>query len=42
MTELVDYSGPFDPNFSYEKLTRETLLKLIRTDAEYVRRIDVW
>ena len=38
--ELIDYSGPFDPDFSYEKLTKETLLKLIRSDAEYVRRID--
>ncbi len=38
--ELVDYCGKFDPDFSYEKLTKETLLKLIRSDAEYVRRID--
>jgi hypothetical protein len=38
--ELVDYSGKFDPDFSFEKLTKETLLKLIRSDAEYVRRID--
>ena len=40
MTELVDYSGKFDPNFSYEKLTKETLLKIIQTNADYIRKID--
>ncbi len=40
MAELADYSGPFDPDFSYDRFTKETLLKLIRSHAEYVRRID--
>jgi len=39
--ELVDYSGKFDPDFSFEKLTKETLLKLSRSDAEYVSQ-DRW
>lgn len=41
MTELqADYSGAFDPDFSYEKLARETLLKLLQAAADYIRRID--
>ena len=40
MTELVDYSGGFDPTFSHEKLNRETLLKLLRAYNDYMLRID--
>lgn len=40
MTELSDYSGKFDPNFSYNKFTRETLLKLLKVYSEYILRID--
>ena len=37
---LKDYSGEFDPGFSYKKLKRETLLELLRGYADYVRKID--
>jgi hypothetical protein len=40
VTELTDYSGRFDPEFSYDKFTKETLLKLLKTYAEYMLRID--
>ncbi len=40
MTELMDYSGKFDPNFSNEKFTRETLLKLLKAYSEHILRID--
>lgn len=38
--ELVDYSGDFDPDFSPDKLTRETLVKLLSMYSEYIRRVD--
>jgi len=40
MTELTDYSGLFDPEFSHEKFTKETLIKLLKTYCEYMLRID--
>ncbi len=38
--ELVDYSGKFDPKFSYDNFARETLLKLLKAYCEYMLRID--
>lgn len=40
MTDLIDYSGDFDPEFSHEKLSKQTLLKLRETYADYIRAID--
>jgi len=40
MTELSDYSGPFDPEFGHEKFSKETLLKLLGAYSEYMLRID--
>ena len=40
MAELADYSGKFDPQFNHDKLTKETLLKLLKTYNEYMLRID--
>lgn len=40
MTELTDYSGPFDPEFSHRRFGKETLLKLLEAYAEYILRID--
>lgn len=40
MTEITDYSGKFDPKFSHDKLTKETLLKLLKANSEYILRID--
>jgi len=40
MSELADYSGPFDPHWSPEKLTKEALLKLVKSYSEYIYRID--
>jgi len=37
---LADYSGKFDPNFSYDKFTKQALLKLLKTYSEYLLRID--
>ncbi len=37
---LKDYSGGFDPDFSYSKLSRETLLKMLEAYGDYVRKID--
>lgn len=38
--ELVGYSGAFDPDFKPDKLSRETLLKIVKTYSEYIRRVD--
>jgi len=38
--DLMDYSGDYDPGFSHQKLSRETLLKLIDVYCEYIRKID--
>lgn len=40
MAELADYSGEFDPDFSHDKLSKVTLLKLRETYADYMRTID--
>lgn len=41
MTEyLADYSGPFVPDFSHEKLSREALLKILKANSVYLRRLD--
>ena len=40
MPELADYSGPFDPHWSPEKLSKQTLLKLVKAYGEYIHRID--
>jgi Family of unknown function (DUF6125) len=40
MTELVDYSGAFDPAFNHEKLKSETLLKLLKAYNDYLLRVD--
>jgi len=40
MKELTDYGGKFDPQFSYDKFTKETLLKLLKAYSEYMLRID--
>jgi hypothetical protein len=37
---MADYSGAFDPTFSHGKLAQETLVKLMKATAEYMRRID--
>jgi len=42
VAELVDYSGKFDPEFSYDKLSKETLLKLLEGYAGYMLRIDAY
>jgi hypothetical protein len=40
MSELTDYSGPFDPGFNHDKLNKQTLLQLLKTYNEYMLRID--
>ena len=40
MTELSDYSGPFDPEFGHDKFSKETLVGLLKTYCEYLIRID--
>lgn len=40
MPHAGDYSGPFDPEWSPEKLNREALLKLVRAYSDYIYRID--
>jgi hypothetical protein len=37
---MVDYSSSFDPDFSHEKLAQQTLTRLLRATAEYMRRVD--
>ena len=40
MTGMSDYSGKFDPEFNYDKFSKETLIKLLKTYSEYMYRID--
>ena len=40
MSELVDYSGKFDPEFSYDKLSKVTLLKVLDEYVRYMIRMD--
>ena len=40
MSDLTDYSGPFDPQFNHSKLNKEALLKLLKTYNDYMLRID--
>ena len=40
MTELMDYSSKFDPEFSHDRFTKETLLKLLKAYSEHLIRID--
>ncbi|MFA5366900.1 MAG: DUF6125 family protein [Dehalococcoidia bacterium] len=40
MVELNDYSGPFDPDFSYDKLSRDAMHKMLKASSDYIRMID--
>ncbi len=40
MAEMIDYSGPFDPGFSHDKLNKEVVLNLLHAYNEYMLRID--
>ncbi len=40
MTELNDYSGEYDPQFSQDNLSKEMLLRLLKAYSEYVLKID--
>lgn len=40
MTELFDYSGEFDPDFSHENLSKETLIGLLEAYSDYILKID--
>lgn len=40
MPELADYSGKFDPGFSHDKFSKETLIRLLKAYSEYMLRID--
>ena len=42
MAELTDYSGEFDPEFSYDRFNKETLLNLLKAYNEYMLRIDAY
>ena len=42
MSELADYSGKFDPEFSHDKFSKKTLKKLLGTYSEYMLRIDAF
>jgi hypothetical protein len=40
MSERKDYSGPFDPDFRYEDLSKEALVRLVREYALIVHLLD--
>jgi len=40
MEELIDYSGKFDPEFSYDKFNKDMLLKLLNAYSNYLLRVD--
>ena len=40
LRDLPDYSGPFDPDFRYEDLSKEALVRLVREFAQIVHLLD--
>src|SRR5580693_8685315 len=40
MVDRNDYSGPFDPDFRYEDLSKEALVRLVREYALIVHLLD--
>ena len=40
MADLIDYSGEFDPTFSHENFSKETLMKVLNIYGKYLLRID--
>jgi hypothetical protein len=43
MTDLVDYSGEFETEFSHDTFTRETLFALLKFYAAYLKFVDgIW
>lgn len=43
MTDLIDYSGEFEPGFSHDTFTRETLFALLKFYAAYLKFVDgIW
>ena len=40
LTDRPDYSGPFDPDFRYEDLSKEALVRLVREYALIVHLLD--
>src|SRR5688572_31473423 len=40
MADRPDYSGPFDPDFRYEDLSKEALVRLVREYALIVHLLD--
>src|SRR5580658_7250490 len=40
MAERKDYAGPFDPDFRYEDLSKEALVRLVREYALTVHLMD--
>ncbi len=42
MEEQLDYSGRFEPEFSYDRFTKAMLLKLLKAYSEYMFRIDAY
>lgn len=40
MADRTDYSGPFNPGFKHDALSKDTLLRLLDMYREYILRID--
>ena len=40
MTDRKDYAGPFDPDFRYEDLSKDALVRLVREFALIVHLLD--
>ena len=40
MAQAADYSGPFNPRWSPELLTREALLRLVKAYSDYIYKMD--
>ncbi|MDD5095093.1 MAG: DUF6125 family protein [Dehalococcoidia bacterium] len=40
MSEVSDYAGPFNPDTKYEDFSRDTLLKLLSLQSDYLQKAD--
>jgi hypothetical protein len=40
MKQLYDYSGDYDPSFNHVRLSKESLVELLHTYSDYIRRLD--